>query len=131
MSSPPWWGGESGAPEIARLLGAAKLQGAIVISGVVAELMASPNITEPELIAYLERRAIQVDFQLEAQGYLEAGRRFRTYALRRRQIDGSEPKRLLADFLVGAHALLRADRLMTLDVTRYQRDFPDLRLITA
>jgi predicted nucleic acid-binding protein len=35
---------------------------------------------------------------------------------------------LLPDFLIAAHALLRADRLMTLDPARYQQDFPELRL---
>jgi predicted nucleic acid-binding protein len=39
------------------------------------------------------------------------------------------PKRMLVDFVVGAHALLQADRLVTQDEDRYARDFPDLRLI--
>jgi len=36
---------------------------------------------------------------------------------------------LLVDFLIGAHALVQADRLMTLDAKRYQRDFPELKII--
>jgi hypothetical protein len=38
------------------------------------------------------------------------------------------PESLLADFVVGAHALLLADRLMPLDAARYSRDFPELLL---
>jgi predicted nucleic acid-binding protein len=38
-------------------------------------------------------------------------------------------KRLPADFLVAAHAALHADRLMTLDATRYRQDFPKLRIV--
>jgi predicted nucleic acid-binding protein len=35
---------------------------------------------------------------------------------------------LPADFVIAAHALLKADRLMTLDANRYGVDFPQLRL---
>jgi predicted nucleic acid-binding protein len=38
-------------------------------------------------------------------------------------------KRLLVDFLIGAHAFLCADRLLTLDPHRYVQNFPKLRLI--
>jgi len=38
---------------------------------------------------------------------------------------------LLADFIVGAHALTRSDRLLTLDPSRYSRDFPELEQITC
>jgi predicted nucleic acid-binding protein len=38
---------------------------------------------------------------------------------------------LLADFIIGSHALAQADRFMTLDPKRYARDFPDLKLVGA
>jgi predicted nucleic acid-binding protein len=38
-------------------------------------------------------------------------------------------KRLLGDFIVGAHALLQADRLMTFDPKRYKSHFPELKLL--
>jgi predicted nucleic acid-binding protein len=51
------------------------------------------------------------------------------YAERRRNSDGGQPKRLLVDFLVGAHALLEADQLLTLDPARYGTSFPKLKLV--
>jgi predicted nucleic acid-binding protein len=47
----------------------------------------------------------------------------------RRNSGGGELRRLLVDFLIGAHAELRAERLLTLDPSRYTQDFPALRLM--
>jgi hypothetical protein len=41
------------------------------------------------------------------------------------------PGGLVADFVIGAHALLRSDRLLTLDARLYKQDFPDLEIITC
>ena len=49
-------------------------------------------------------------------------------AARRRASAGGEPKRLLLDFLVGAHVCERADRLLTLDPQRYRQAFDDSRI---
>jgi predicted nucleic acid-binding protein len=48
---------------------------------------------------------------------------------RNRQLKKQGPRRLLADFIIGSHALAQADRLMTLDPKRYKQDFPELKLI--
>jgi len=42
---------------------------------------------------------------------------------------GGNAKRLLVDFLIGAHARLKADRRLTLDASRYRTDFRDLTLL--
>lgn len=39
------------------------------------------------------------------------------------------PKRLPADFVIASHALLKANRLMTRDASRYSLDFPKLHLL--
>jgi predicted nucleic acid-binding protein len=36
---------------------------------------------------------------------------------------------LLSDFVMGAHAMLQADRFITLDPRRYSQDFPELKLL--
>jgi predicted nucleic acid-binding protein len=93
-----------------------------------AELLAHPRATEALIHQFLQDTDIRVDFPLLQSVWTEAGRRYARYAARRRQSQGTFPKRLLADFLIGAHALLQADRLMTLDPSRYRTDFPELVL---
>jgi predicted nucleic acid-binding protein len=77
---------------------------------------------------FLSATDIQVDFDLDEDLWREIARGFGEYAKRRRAT-ATTHKRLLVDFIVGAHALHRADRLLTLDPQRYRADFPKLSLI--
>ncbi|RXH57420.1 type II toxin-antitoxin system VapC family toxin [Granulicella sibirica] len=120
---------EPGASEISHQLGRAKQEGAILISPVVyAELLAHPRASESFIDQFVERTGIEVDFRFGDSVWREAGQRFARHAARRRRATISGPRRLLADFLVGAHALSHADRLMTLDTSIFALDFPDLLL---
>ena len=106
------------------------MEGALLISPVVfAELLAYPGATVAYVRGFLEATGVVVDFRLEERVWTETGQRFARYAVRRRQSSGEGPRRLLADFLVGAHALVQADRLMTLDPKVYRQDFPEVRLV--
>jgi predicted nucleic acid-binding protein len=124
------WSGEPLASEMARALGSAGNEGGLAICGpVYAELLAHPKATEEFVNQFLAATAIVVDCDLNEDVWREAGLRFAAYSERRRRSRGSTPKRLLVDFVIGSHASLRADRLLTLDCDRYSRDFPKLRLI--
>ena len=124
------WSKESVASDIARNLGNAKTEGGLVVGApVYAELLAYPKATESFVNGFLADTGIDVDFEFQQPLWLEAGRRFARYAQRRRKTAHDGQRRLLADFIIGSHALTRADRLMTLDPKRYQRDFPELKLI--
>lgn len=123
------WSKEPSASDIARTLGAAKAEGGLVVCGpVYAELLAYPKATESFVNDFLADTGITVDFAFEQPVWAEAGRRFARYAKRRRRSAGQGAKRLLADFIIGSHALVHADRFMTLDPKRYARDFPELKL---
>jgi predicted nucleic acid-binding protein len=123
------WSKEASAGHLVALLGEARRDGAVLVSGVVyAELLAYPNATEGFVNDFLAETGIVLDLKLKDAVWLEAGRRFARYTARRRRSREMSEKRLLADFLVGAHALLQADRLMTLGPGRYTKDFPELRL---
>jgi len=124
------WDQEPNASSLTTLLGEARNAGSVVLCGVVyAETLAHPRATEAFVRQFLMDTGITVDFNLEEQVWLEAGRGYGRYAKRRRSLAKEQPKRMLADFLIGAHAMLTADRLITLDRGRYERDFPALTLI--
>lgn len=124
------WSWERSAERAAAQLGAARTEGALVISPFVfAELLAYPGTTEGYVRRFLEDTGVSVDFRLEERIWTETGGRFARYAARRRKATGAGPRRLLADFLIGAHALLQAERLLTLDPSVYQQDFPEVTLL--
>jgi predicted nucleic acid-binding protein len=126
------WSREPLASRMAAILGRSQSEGGVVICApVYAELMAHPQATGKFVDEFLTQTGIAVDFSIDEPVWREAARTFASYAQRRRRSREPAPKRLLVNFLVGAHARLRADRLLTLDVSRYQHYFPQLQLIPA
>jgi predicted nucleic acid-binding protein len=124
------WSWEPSAEQVVAKLGEARAQGALLISPFVfSELLAYPGATESYVRGFLEATGVQVDYKLDEGIWAETGVRFARYAARRRKATGKGPRRLLADFLIGAHALMQADRLLTLDARVYQQDFPEVRLL--
>ncbi len=84
----------------------------------------------PEFLdAFLEATAIAEAYDTDAAVWTLAGMAYGAYAARRRQSGEGQPKRLLAEFIIGAHAQVHADRLATLDARRYSQDFPRLLLV--
>lgn len=124
------WSGEPAASRVAAQLEQAHAQGGLVISApVYAELLAHPSAAPHFVDNFLGDTGIAVDFDLDEHVWRQAASSFAAYAQRRRRSQGGSPKRLLVDFIVAAHALLQADRLMTLDARRYKQDFPKLRMV--
>ena len=123
------WSGERGASEMIALLGQARSQGGVVICGAVyAELLAHPEASAAFVDAFLLQTGVTVEFDLDEKLWRDVARAFAAYARRRRRSGSTQAKRLLVDFLIGAHATHRADRLLTLDASRYVKDFPRLTL---
>jgi predicted nucleic acid-binding protein len=115
---------------MAAQLSKVRAEGALVISApVFIELSAVPGLNVQTVRKALAETAIAIDFDLEEDVWMLAATTFAAYAIRRRRSGGGSPKRLLPDFVIASHALLQADRLMTLDASRYSQDFPQLRLI--
>ena len=124
------WSRESSAERVTIKLGEATTEGALLISPFVfAELLAYPGASEAYVRGFLEATGIKIDLKIEERVWTIAGLRYARYATRRRKATGEGPRRILADFLIGAHALVQAERLLTLDPKRYSQDFPELRLL--
>ena len=112
------------------LLSRSKAQGRLVMAApVFAELMAAPARTEEFLRTFLADAGIAVEWHLEESIWLQAGRAFQEHAHRRRKHRDPGPRRVLADFLIGAHALCNNHRLLTLDDRFYRKAFPKLTVV--
>lgn len=124
------WSAEPSAPRVRQQLIHARSQGNLVISApVYVELTAHPLVKPGIVDELLDDAGVAIDFVFDEQIWRRAAAGFAAYAQRRRRSGGSSPKRLLPDFLIAAHASIKADRLLTLDPARYQQDFPELRLV--
>lgn len=126
----PIWSGAPSAATVAAQLSKLRAEGAIVICApVFVELSAIPGMNVQTVRKALAETAIAIDFDLEEDVWMLAAESFAAYAMRRRRSGGGSPKRLLTDFVIASHALLKADRLMTLDPARYNLDFSKLNLV--
>jgi len=113
-------------------LDAALRRGNLVLAApVFSELMAAPNRDEGFLDAFLRDTGIAVDWNLDQSVWRLAGKAFQAYAAGRRKQREGVPRRILADFLIGAHALRRGFGLLTLDDGIYRKAFPDLAITRA
>lgn len=106
-----------------QLLRDAGADGPLFISPVVyAELMASK---QPAVMQdFLDMAQISIVWTMPMEVWELAGRSFGDYARQRRS--GNLPRRLIADFLIAAHAAHHGLRVLTFDRTVYDALFPEL-----
>jgi predicted nucleic acid-binding protein len=101
----------------------------VISAPVFVELSAVPGLTAQMVRKALAEMSVSIDFDMGEEVWQLAATTFADYAIRRRRSGGGSARRFPADFIIAAHAQLRADRLMTRDARRYALDFPNLRLI--
>jgi Predicted nucleic acid-binding protein, contains PIN domain len=125
------WDRSSALNKIAQsALDSSMKSGALVVAGpVYSELMAAPGRDERFLDLFLRDTGVAVDWDLDQATWRSAGRAYQVYAADRRQQRDAGPRRILADFLIGAHALRKGFRLLTLDDRIYRKAFPGLSIV--
>lgn len=122
--------GEDTEAAVRRVLNASRRGGELMICGAVhAELLAGPGITAPLLDRFLAMTGVRVDWVMDEAIWRHTGTAFATYADRHRTSGGGTPRRVLADFVIGAHAAGRGARLVSLDASHYQASFPSLEVV--
>ena len=106
--------------------------GKLVVSGMVfAELLSGPSRAEQMIEDFLTETEIMIDWTIDEPVWRSAAKAYQSYSTRRKKQKQKEPKRILTDFLVGAHAYERKFALLTLDNRIFKAAFPRLKVISA
>jgi hypothetical protein len=103
--------------------------GLTIAAPVFAELMACPGRDQAFLDMFFLDAGIAIDWNLDEATWRTAGRAFQAYAARRRRQGEPGRRRILADFVIGAHAMQKSYHLLTLDDRLYQAAFPGLKIV--
>lgn len=104
----------------------------LTVSPVVyAELLAGGRASE-DMDEFFTSKSIERSWDIGEEVWRMAGLRYGDYARdRRRDRQDHGPRRILADFLVGAHALnLEGYRLLTTDTGIFSRYFPEVEIVS-
>ena len=94
------------------------------------EAFGIPGFKKEIFDVFLTELGAEVDWVLPIETWELAGKAQIDFLARRRKLGLQGNKRVLPDFLIGAHALARGAALMTFDENRYRTSFPKLELIT-
>jgi predicted nucleic acid-binding protein len=110
-------------PASAAALEHASGAGSLVVCDLVYAELCIHFSAQHDCDAFLQDSQIRVE-ALSREAHFVASRSWRTYRLQ-----GGKRTRILADFLIGAHAQVQATRLLARDRGFYRKLFPHLELI--
>ena len=99
-----------------------------ISAAVYSELMGHPTRSAEEIDSFLSMTGIEIDWEMEQAIWRTAGIAFQSYVRRRLDQTGTLPRRILTDFLIGAHAVVRGCTLLTMDGRLYRASFPGIRI---
>lgn len=100
-------------------------EGSLILRApVFSELLASRSKDEAFLDTFLAATGNSADWNLDETIWRIAGRGFHAPAARTRRQREPGPRRIIADFLIGAHAFQNGFSWLTLDVQFFSSHFP-------
>lgn len=103
-------------------------RGRLIITGAVySELLASATLTEVFIDKFLADTQIGIEWSFDESIWRVAGTAFKIYSRNRKKQSGM-PRRILVDFLIGAHAQQSGYTLLTSDKRIYRSSFPKLKI---
>jgi hypothetical protein len=125
-------GNEPVANQLAKVsLGQAVASGPVCACGAVfSELLGLPGRNAEVLRRFFDAIGVGIEWTMEEVDGIAAGTAYQGYVARRRAGAGGLPRRMAADFLIGAHALVRGYTLLTADRRLYHAAFPALPIRT-
>ena len=100
----------------------------VVCGPVFAELLGLPARTQAILDEFFTKGGIEIDWRFEEAIWRAAGIAFQSYVVRRLTDKREFPRRILTDFLVGAHTAIRGYTLLTVDKRLYEVSFPGISI---
>jgi len=115
---------ETYVQESTQLLKSAYNDGALVICDIVYAELAPQFMDQKRLDDALHQINVETS-SIDRMVAFKAGERWKLY-----RESGGKRKRIITDFLIGAHALLKADRFLTRDRGFYKSYFSELNIMS-
>jgi predicted nucleic acid-binding protein len=124
------WDKDPQNEDAAKALDEAQTSGKVVVAGAVyAELLGGYGRTVDLLDEFFEDTNIEIDWRMDRLAWELSGVAYHGYCARRTKRKSGTPRRMLTDFLIGAHAVRYGYRLMTQDKRLFRAAFPELEII--
>jgi predicted nucleic acid-binding protein len=119
----------SHGPQSAALLQKASEQGSLIICEIVYAELAAFFPEQRLLQTTLHKFGVHLRASNEVTLF-RSGQHWKAYRQRKKKSTEQSSSRVLADFLIGAHAQVQADRLLTRDRGFYKTYFDPLRILS-
>jgi len=115
--------------QVAAALDEYRNHASLVLCGFVYAELLPVQRSQRVLDAILHELDVHIEWDMGERVFRVAGDAFAGYVERRKSRSSDEPRRLLTDFLIGAHAEVSGHAILTRDKRIFRAAFPKLELL--